>query len=232
MWENWRSRKIKQLSHLRNGRYFVIPIVFLILMMTRTIFTQAVMEIYAYKYMVQCKVEKSSRKDILQLKSRQNQTIENKTNENKTKENKEKNGNAKDKTQNTPVNQSLVFSFIKPVRGGITSSCFGDSIDRNSVHKGHDWAVPTGTRVKASEKGTVELAYYSESYGYNVLIRHSDTIETRYAHMSKLYVKQGDKVKKGETLGLSGSTGDSTGPHLHFEVIQNGIKINPLSVLN
>lgn len=184
------------------------------------------MEIYAYKYIAQCKVEKSSREDTMQLKSRQNPTIEN-----ETKENKIEASNTNDNTQNIPVSNSLVFSFIKPIKGGITSSCFGDRIDRKSVHKGHDWAIPAGTRVKASEKGVVELAYYSDSYGYNVLIKHSDALETRYAHMSELYVKQGDKVKKGQILGLSGSTGDSTGPHLHFEVIKNGTKINPLSML-
>lgn len=211
---------------MRHGRYFVIPIVFLILMMTRTIFTQAVMEIYAYKYIAQCKVEKSSREDTMRLKSIQNETIKN-----ETKGNKPETSNTNDKMQNTSVSNSLVFSFMKPIKGGVTSSCFGDYIDRKSVHKGHDWAVPCGTKVKASERGIVELAYYSDSYGYNVLIKHSDTLETRYAHMSELYVKQGDKVKKGQVLGLSGSTGDSTGPHLHFEVIKNGIKINPLSML-
>lgn len=214
------------MSHLRYGRYLVIPIVFLILMTTRTIFTQAVMEIYAYKYIAQCKVEKSSREDTMQLKSRQNQIIEN-----ESKENKIEVSNTNDKTQTAPVSNSLVFSFIKPVKGGVTSSYFGDRIDRKSVHKGHDWAVPSGTKVKASEKGVVELAYYSDSYGYNVLIKHSDTLETRYAHMSELYVEQGEQVRKGQILGLSGSTGDSTGPHLHFEVIKNGIKINPLSML-
>ena len=63
-----------------------------------------------------------------------------------------------------------------------------------------------------------------------MLLRHSDSMETRYAHMSELYVKQGENVERGQTLGLSGNTGDSTGPHLHFEVIRNGVKINPLSV--
>ena len=187
-------------------------------MMTKTIFSQAVMEIYAYNYIAQCKVEKSSREDTIKLKSKQN------------KDNKIKTNNAKDKTQKNQ-GKSLAFSFIKPVEGGITSSGFGDNVDRANSHKGHDWAVPTGTEVKASERGTVRLAYYSESYGYNVLVKHSKKIETRYAHMSELFVRQGEEVKRGQVLGLSGSTGDSTGPHLHFEVIKNGVKVNPLSLL-
>lgn len=212
---------------MRNGRYLVIPTVFLILMMTKIIFSQAVMEIYAYNYITQCKVEKSSRENTIRLKSKQTKTTENKAKENITEL-----SNANDKTQNTQESESSAFSFIKPVKGGITSSYFGDCVDRANAHKGHDWAVPSGTSVKASEKGVVKMAYYSDSYGYNVLIWHSDTLETRYAHMSELYVKQGDRVKRGQILGLSGNTGDSTGPHLHFEVIKNGIRINPLRILN
>ena len=185
-------------------------------MMTKTIFSQTAMEVYAYNYIAQCKVEKSSREDRIKLKSKQ-------AGDNKAK-------TANDKAQKSKSG-TLALSFIKPVSGGWTSSYFGDSEDRISSHKGHDWAVPIGTEVKASEKGTVELAYYSTSYGYNVLVRHNKKIETRYAHMSKLYVNQGQTVEKGQVLGLSGSTGDSTGPHLHFEIIKNGVKVNPLTML-
>lgn len=163
----------------------------------------------------------------MRLQSAQNEVIEK-----ETKETKSQGDNVDYKVQNTNEREGSTLSFIKPVNGGVTSSCFGDCVDRVSVHKGHDWAVPSGTSVMASEKGVVELAYYSESYGYNVLIQHSGQLETRYAHMSKLYVKQGEKVKKGQVLGLSGSTGDSTGPHLHFEIIKDGIKINPLSIIH
>ena len=119
--------------------------------------------------------------------------------------------------------------FIKPIKGGITSSYFGDVVDRNACHKGHDWAVPVGTKVYGAEAGIVELAYYSESYGYNVLINHGNFVETRYAHMSELNVEKGQKVSRGQVIGLSGNTGDSTGPHLHFEVIINGKKVNPVN---
>lgn len=182
------------------------------------------MEIYAYNYITQCKVEKSSREDTVRLKSTQNK-------DNTIKENGKKETNVNDKNLDRYEEEALALSFMKPVSGGITSSYFGDSVDRTSIHKGHDWAVPSGTSVMASEKGVVKLAYYSESYGYNVLIEHNDMIQTRYAHMSELLVKPGDEVKRGQILGFSGSTGDSTGPHLHFEVIKDGVKINPLSIL-
>lgn len=197
-----------------------------LLMMTKTIFSQDVMEIYAYNYIARCQVEKSSRGNKIQQKREQPET-EKKA----TKENQRKETNAYDKTRSN-TGKSEAFSFIVPIDGGVTSSGFGDVVDRTSIHKGHDWAVPSGTNVKASEKGVVELAYYSDSYGYNVLIRHNESLETRYAHMSVLYVEQGDSVEQGQILGLSGNTGDSTGPHLHFEVIKSGIKINPLSVMN
>ncbi len=184
-------------------------------MMTKMIFSQTVMEVYAYNYIAQCKVEKSSREEQIKLKSKQ-------VRDNKTK-------TANDKTHKSK-SKSLAFSFMKPVSGGRTSSYFGDNVDRINSHKGHDWAVPVGTEVKAAEKGLVELAYYSQSYGYNVLVRHSKKTQTRYAHMSQLFVSQGEAVERGQILGLSGNTGDSTGPHLHFEVIKNGMKVNPLSI--
>lgn len=204
------------MCHTGHGRYLAVPIVCFVLMMTKTIFSQTAMEVYAYNYIAQCKVEKSSREDRIKLQSKQKSDKKIKT--------------ANDKTQQSRKSQSLAFSFIKPVDGGRTSSYFGDSVDRVNSHKGHDWAVPTGTEVKAAEKGLVELAYYSESYGYNVLVRHSKKTETRYAHMSELFVSKGEEIVRGQVLGLSGSTGDSTGPHLHFEVIKNGIRVNPLSI--
>ena len=145
----------------------------------------------------------------------------------KNKSNKTSKKNLKDST-NDKLKKSSVLFFIKPVKDGITSSYFGDVVDRNACHKGHDWAVPVGTKVYGAEAGIVELAYYSESYGYNVLIKHKDNMETRYAHMSSLCVKKGDIVNKGELIGFSGNTGNSTGPHLHFEVIKEGVKVNPL----
>ena len=133
---------------------------------------------------------------------------------------------AKDKAEMVKSSEAY---FIMPVNGGITTSKFGDTISRSSRHLGHDWGVCVGTKVKAAKEGRVTLAYYSESYGYNVLINHGDFVETRYAHMSELKVEKGQKVSKGQVIGLSGNTGDSTGPHLHFEVIINGKKVNPVN---
>ncbi len=118
--------------------------------------------------------------------------------------------------------------FIMPVKGGWTSSGFNDGENRQTPHKGQDIAVLVGTDVYAVKNGIVELSYYSQSYGYNVLINHGNNIKTRYAHMSQLNVKVGEKVEQGQIIGLSGNTGDSTGPHLHFELIKNDVKINPM----
>lgn len=118
----------------------------------------------------------------------------------------------------------------KPVVG-VTTSVFGDEVARSISHKGHDWAVRVGTPVMAAEDGIVEKAYYSASYGYNILLKHSENLKTRYAHLSKLSVQVGEKVQQGQIIGLSGSTGESTGPHLHFEVEKDGIKVNPIDYL-
>ena len=213
----------------------VLPIVVFLLMIIQTIFSQLAMEIYAYSFIAEKHIEKSSIERVMELKYENTQHGKNR-NKIKKQNNTDKNIKAQkisDKnTNHRVVETSLVFSFIKPVKGGVTSSYFGDVVDRVSTHRGHDWAVPTGTDVMASADGVVEKAYYSTSYGYNVLINHLNGIQTRYAHMSKLYVKSGQAVKQGQLLGLSGSTGDSTGPHIHFEVVRNGIRINPLSVLN
>ena len=116
-----------------------------------------------------------------------------------------------------------------PVNGIITSH-FGDIDERNSHHKGMDIAVNTGTNVLSAASGIVEEAAYSQSYGWYVKIRHYGGYETLYAHNSSVCVEKGDYIKKGETIALSGSTGDSTGPHVHFEVIKNKNYIDPETV--
>ncbi|MCF7820100.1 MAG: M23 family metallopeptidase [Candidatus Pacebacteria bacterium] len=98
-------------------------------------------------------------------------------------------------------------------------------------HKGLDIANKTGTPLYASEAGTVIYAGWSTGYGYNVLLDNGGGMRTRYAHASKLYVSKGDKVDKGETVAAMGSTGWSTGPHIHFEVIINGSLMNPLNYI-
>ena len=73
---------------------------------------------------------------------------------------------------------------------------FGDTISRTASHNGHDWAVNTGTKVRAAAEGVVELAYFSESYGYNILINHNNGFKTRYAHLSEVKASKGEKLNK------------------------------------
>jgi len=98
-------------------------------------------------------------------------------------------------------------------------------------HTGLDIANKLGTPLFAADSGTVEFVGWSTGYGNNVVINHGGGKKTRYAHMHKFYVGKGEQVDKGEAIGEMGSTGWSTGPHIHFEVIINGIKYNPLNYL-
>lgn len=126
-------------------------------------------------------------------------------------------------------------TFIKPISGGRLSSPFGKRSapkkGASTYHKGMDWAVPTGTAVYASCGGTVSKAGWGSGYGYVVYITHADGSQTRYAHLSKVLVKSGQTVKQGERIALSGNTGVSTGPHLHFEILMNGTQVNPAKYL-
>lgn len=98
-------------------------------------------------------------------------------------------------------------------------------------HTGLDIANKVGTPLYAAEAGTVEFSGWSNGYGNNVVINHGGGKKTRYAHASKLFVKVGEEVDRGEQIAAMGSTGWSTGPHIHFEVIVNGVKYNPLSYI-
>lgn len=205
-------------------------------MMIMSIFSQLAMEIYAYNFAVNKNMENANISYIKKYMENKQKIAERQASD---KENSDKEVSNKEitneKKKETTVNAeekvapaSSVISFIMPVKGGITTSVYGDNVSRTSPHKGHDWAVNTGTKVVASADGIVEKAYYSDSYGYNVLVNHGNGMETRYAHLSSLSVKTGERVKQNQLLGLSGSTGQSTGPHLHFEVIKNGRRVNPL----
>lgn len=126
-------------------------------------------------------------------------------------------------------------TYIKPISGGRQSSAFGKRTaptkGASTYHKGVDWAVPKGTAVFASCGGTVARAGWGSGYGYVVYINHSDGRQTRYAHLSKVLVKVGQKVDQGQRIALSGNTGISSGPHLHFEMLIGGKQVNPLKYL-
>ena len=98
------------------------------------------------------------------------------------------------------------------------------------LHTGIDLRASTGTKIYAANAGTVIKATYSSAYGYYVVVNHGGGTSTLYAHMSKMAVKNGQKVSQGTVLGYVGSTGYSTGPHLHFEVIKNGNYVNPVTM--
>ena len=127
-------------------------------------------------------------------------------------------------------------TYIKPISGGRQSSPFGrrsaPTKGASTYHKGIDWATPTGTAVYASCGGTVTRAGWGSGYGYVVYIDHEDGRQTRYGHLSKVLVSVGQQVKQGEKIALSGNTGVSTGPHIHFEILINGTQVDPMKYLN
>jgi len=120
--------------------------------------------------------------------------------------------------------------FINPLPGSGISSRFGSR--SGGFHLGQDMTSPTGTPIKAADGGTVTFAGYSGSYGYVVDIDHGRGFTTRYAHASALYVTTGEKVYQGEVIAAVGTTGVSTGPHLHFEVRIYGEIVNPANYIN
>ena len=202
---------------------FVCIAVFMVTMIMILTFYQLAVEIYAYGFIAKNNDyrEKESTAKVLTLKGNHKAiNIENINVNSKTKVINKKNIN---------VNN---FVLKKPVKGGITTSGFGDTISRTASHNGHDWAVNTGTKVRAAAEGVVELAYFSESYGYNILINHNNGFKTRYAHLSEVKVSKGEKVEQSQVIAISGSTGFSTGPHLHFEVVKDGKRVNPIEYVS
>ena len=132
-----------------------------------------------------------------------------------------------------------VDGFCSPIGSGwerrVTSE-FGNRVDPiTGKHKGHggmDLAVPTGTPIRAALGGTVTVSKYNTGgYGYYVMIDHGNGLATLYGHCSKLLAKVGQTVEAGDIIALSGSTGRSTGPHLHFEARVNGERTNPRAYL-
>lgn len=127
-------------------------------------------------------------------------------------------------------------TYIKPISGGRQTDGYGYRgvviKGMSGFHAAIDWATPTGTSVVASCGGKVTYAGWRGTYGNVIFITHPDGKETRYAHLSKVLVSKGDYVSQGQKIGLSGNTGASTGPHLHFEMRVNGVAVNPYKYLS
>lgn len=151
-------------------------------------------------------------------------SISNTVNEAKKQEEAQK---KQEQVKNNKTFNGVYFS-VKPVTGTITSRFGSKESIRKSAHKGIDIGAPNGTPIYAAADGTVTYASYnSGGYGNLVIISHGNGIETYYGHCSKLYVKKGQSVSAGDNIAAVGSTGRSTGNHLHFEIRQNGSQINP-----
>jgi len=121
---------------------------------------------------------------------------------------------------------------IRPVEGGYLNSGYGyriDPIDNvRRFHQGQDITVPSGTPIYAPADGIVKRAYYVGGFGNHIKLDHGNGYTSLFAHLSKIKVKYGQKVKRGDIIGLSGNTGRSTAPHLHYEIHYYGSPQNPL----
>lgn len=144
------------------------------------------------------------------------------------------------KTKTVPANSSTTISYEKtslgialmePMSGLITSRFGTRSNRRRGGHTGLDIATSSGTPIRAAASGTVIYAGWKGSLGNLVIVKHTDSIETYYAHCSKIYVSAGQTVNQGDVISAVGSTGNSTGPHLHLEIRVNGTALNPQNYL-
>lgn len=119
-------------------------------------------------------------------------------------------------------------NFTMPCSGTLTS---GFGTRNGKMHNGIDIGAPSGTILHCSASGTVTFAGWQDGYGNLIIINHGNNIETRYAHCKTISVKKSQKVTVGEKIGEVGSTGRSTGPHVHFEIRLNGTPMNPQTYL-
>jgi murein DD-endopeptidase MepM/ murein hydrolase activator NlpD len=123
-----------------------------------------------------------------------------------------------------------------PLAGMTLTSDYGMRLHpvtgRRAAHKGIDLAAPTGTPIHATADGMISRASWYSTYGLYVAVEHGGQLQTRYAHMSRLNVAEGQRVRKGDVIGYVGSTGRSTGPHLHYEVRIDGAAVNPVPYMN
>jgi murein DD-endopeptidase MepM/ murein hydrolase activator NlpD len=130
----------------------------------------------------------------------------------------------------SPITKKPFLKLLKPVQNALVTSPFGFRWGR--PHQGIDLAAPVGTPILSAEAGKVVYSGWKQGYGYFVAVDHGHGFQTHYAHCSKLLVRIGQTVNKGEQIAKVGNTGHSTGPHLHFEVIANGVHRNPAKFLN
>ena len=130
------------------------------------------------------------------------------------------------------INRISKIPSIRPVKGGYLNSSFGyrnDPIDNvMRFHQGQDITVKTGTPIYSPADGIVKRAYYAGGFGNHIKLDHGNGYTTLFAHLSKIKVKHGQKVFRGEVIGLTGNTGRSTAPHLHYEIHHYGESKNPL----
>ena len=135
------------------------------------------------------------------------------------------------KASTSSANIPSIWPVVGVLRSGVgvRNNPFGGS--SVEFHKGQDISAPTGTPVNATADGVVVVARWVRGYGNGIYIDHGNGISTRYGHLSRIDVIEGQTVKRGEHLGLVGSTGRSTGPHLHYEVRINGEPTNPIPYL-
>lgn len=124
-----------------------------------------------------------------------------------------------------------VYFAVRPVSGTITSRFGANESIRDHTHKGMDIAAPNGTPIKAAADGTVTYSGWMNGYGNLIIISHGNGVQTYYGHCSVLNASVGEKVSAGDVIAKVGSTGNSTGNHLHFEIRKNGTQINPQKYL-
>ncbi|GIR62875.1 MAG: hypothetical protein CM15mP67_09780 [Alphaproteobacteria bacterium] len=121
-----------------------------------------------------------------------------------------------------------------PLNGARLSSGFGNRkhpiLGFTKMHRGIDFAAPIGTPIFAAGDGVIEYSGWNGAYGKYIRIKHNGTFKTAYAHLSKIYKKRGTRIKQGDIIGTLGSTGRSTGPHLHYEILISGRQVNPLRI--
>lgn len=181
------------------------------------------------------KIKSTSKgKEIVKREDKQSMDLVSKKNSVKTTE------QAKTSTKESPVEKSIRKKSFPPINlnspGVRISSNYGPRLaptkGASSFHNGIDIAAPKGTLIKAVNDGVVVYAKSSGGNGNQITIDHGNGVKTIYKHMSKRAVNIGDKVLAGQIIGTVGNTGISTGPHLHFEVHFNGVKRNPLSIVN